>query len=54
MPILVRELIIRARVEPERTAPAAPRTESGKSGCDCAEAISAKDLARILGDRKER
>jgi hypothetical protein len=53
MPILIRELVIKARVEPEAVRPsAAPKGE--KADCGCGGAVSAEELARLLADRQER
>jgi Family of unknown function (DUF5908) len=52
MPVLIRELVIRARVEPEARPAPAPRVDkSGGGGC---EGVSPEDLARIMADRQER
>jgi hypothetical protein len=52
MPVLIRELVIKARVEPEARSAPAPRADKGS--CGCPGGISAEDLARILADRQER
>lgn len=53
MPIEIRELIIRARVEPE-AAPEAGHAAAPKAECGCAHGVSEDDLMRILKDRQER
>ena len=52
MPVLIRELVIKARVEPDARPAAAPKADKGGAG-GC-EGISPEDLARILADRQER
>lgn len=53
MPIEIRELIIKARVEPRDTTPGrAPRDDD--KDCGCGATMDADALARILADMKER
>ena len=52
MPILIRELVIKAKVDAEAAAPAAAPKDKGD--CGCGGSLCVEDLARILADREER
>ena len=53
MAIEIRELIIRARVEPQ-SAPDAGRPVRPPEERSCSGALTADELARILKDKQER
>ncbi|MDQ2088744.1 DUF5908 family protein [Marimonas arenosa] len=55
MPIEIRELVIKARVDPDRTvSPSHRGGGDNKKDCGCGSGFGPDELARILVDREER
>jgi hypothetical protein len=53
MPIEIRQMIVKARITPQGAAPSRAGVPP-KDDCDCAQGLTADDLARLLSDREER
>jgi hypothetical protein len=52
MPIEIREMIIKARIEPDGRRPPGKAAET--DDCACKSTVTADDLTRLLNDRNER